>query len=89
MSKVQEYLRNKRIKEMGLPSMFLVKSDRSGVSKPIKLQVVDFEEKPTWMMCGSSQEKTWLDKYIVEYNSDVVNDREIFIAEGKTSERGK
>jgi hypothetical protein len=43
MSKVQEYLRNQKIKELGLPTIWVVQSDRTGVSKPVEMQVVEIK----------------------------------------------
>ena len=44
MSKVQEYLRNKRIKELGYPKMYTVESSREGVKSPIERQVIEISD---------------------------------------------
>jgi len=44
MSKVQEYLRNKRIKELGYPKMYTVKSTRRGVDPPEERQVIEISD---------------------------------------------
>jgi len=41
MSKVQEYLKKKKIQEMGLPKLYVVKSSPDGVEKPVERQVVE------------------------------------------------
>jgi hypothetical protein len=42
MSKVQEYLKKKKIQKMGLPKLYVVKSSPDGVEKPVERQVVHF-----------------------------------------------
>lgn len=65
MSKVQEYLKNKRIKELGLPMLYIVKSTRDGVNEPIERQVVDIKEGVAFR--GS--EKLIYDRYILDEKS--------------------
>ena len=47
MSKLQEYLANKllqeRIQTLGLPKLYIVKSNRLGVEKPVEVQVVNIQ----------------------------------------------
>jgi len=40
MSQVQEYLKRKKIQELGLPKLYIVKSSPQGVEKPVERQVV-------------------------------------------------
>lgn len=44
MAKVQEYLKKKKIQELGLPKLYLVKSSPEGVEKPVERQVVEIIE---------------------------------------------
>lgn len=44
MSKVQEYLKRKKIQELGLPKLYIVKSTPKGVEKSIECQVVEILE---------------------------------------------
>ena len=41
MGKVQEYLKNKKIQELGLPTLYVVKSSPEGVEKLVERQVVE------------------------------------------------
>lgn len=41
MSRVQEYLKIRKIQEMGLPKLYVVKSSPKGVEMPIERQVVE------------------------------------------------
>lgn len=43
-TKTQEYLRKKKIKELGLPMMYIVKSTREGVELIQEAQVVEIKE---------------------------------------------
>jgi hypothetical protein len=62
MSKVQEYLKNKRIQEMKLPKLYIVKSTREGVEKPIERQVVEIIENVSFR----GNERTPIDRYKLE-----------------------
>ncbi len=65
MSKVQEYLRKKKIKELGLPMMYVVKSTPDGVGKPVERQVVEI--KPNYNFVTYSDGKmVLLSKYVME-----------------------
>ena len=44
MSKVQEYLRNKKIQELGLPKLYIVHSSPEGVKDVVEKQVVEIVE---------------------------------------------
>jgi hypothetical protein len=44
MSKVQEYLKKKKIQDLGLPKLYVVKSSPEGVEKPVEKQVVEIIE---------------------------------------------
>jgi hypothetical protein len=81
MGKVQDYLENKRIKESGLPTMWIVKSDRSGVLLPVKCQVINIKRKNVKSFCSSG-----------EYYSDTYYIKDMFpyeisINEGLTSNK--
>lgn len=52
MSKVQEYLRKKKIQEMELPKMYFVKSNREGVDKPVELQVSEIIKNSSFRIIG-------------------------------------
>lgn len=72
MSKVQDYIKRRRIEELGLPKIWMVKSDRTGVSKPHESQVVNIIEG----IAFRGEERTRIDRYQVEetpYNIDIVN----------------
>lgn len=45
MSKLQEYLKNKRVKELGLPKIWVVESTPDGVEKPIGVQVIEIPDE--------------------------------------------
>jgi hypothetical protein len=44
MSKLEAYLKNKRIQELGLPKIWVVESTPNGVEKPIAVQVNEIIE---------------------------------------------
>jgi hypothetical protein len=62
MTKTQEYLKNKKIQEMGLPKLYVVKSSPDGVEKPIERQVVEIEENVAFR----GKERLPIDRYKVE-----------------------
>lgn len=77
MSKVQEYLRKKKIKELGLPIMYVVKSTPTGVDKPVEIQVVEI--KPNCVIRNYSDgNKVPLNRYFMEndfpYEIDIEQD---------------
>lgn len=43
MSKLKDYLEQKRISQLGLPKIYVVKSTRDGVNQPLECQVVNVE----------------------------------------------
>lgn len=43
-SRVQEYLRKKKIKDLALPKLYIVKSTPEGVDQPVERQVVEIVE---------------------------------------------
>jgi len=61
MGIVEEYLKNKKIKEMELPKLFIVKSTRLGVDKPIERQVESVREGVSYRIDG--KERTRIDRY--------------------------
>lgn len=62
---------------MGLPKLYVVKSDRSGVKKPFERQVVNIIENVAFL----GVERTPIDKYILEDGYPY----EIFLRRGETS----
>jgi len=44
MSKVQEYLKRKKIEQLGLPKLYIVKSSPESVEIPVERQVVNIVE---------------------------------------------
>lgn len=79
MSKVQEYLDNKRIKELNLPKIWVVKSDRNGVNNPIEYQVNRIVET-----VGKRNEKT-INRYII---SESPYEIDIIVGESETIDSG-
>ena len=71
MNRVELYKRNKRIKEMGFPKMYVVHSCRNGVDKPVEYQVTDIE-------INENSSKYKIDHYpyevIIEYKESSVID---------------
>jgi len=62
MSKVQEHLKNKNIQEMRLPKLYIVKSTRVGVEKPVERQVVEIIENISF----TGEERIPSDRYKLE-----------------------
>lgn len=62
MTRVQDYLRNKKIQEMGLPKLYVVKSSPEGVEKPVERQVVEIKENIGFR----GDERLPIDRYKVE-----------------------
>lgn len=82
MSKVQEYLKNKKIQELGLPKLYIVKSSREGVEQPVERQVVEIVES----VALRGEEKLPIDRYKLEgsypYEVDILR------GDISTNERG-
>lgn len=71
MSKVQEYLRLKKIKELGLPKLYVVKSTREGVKNPVEHQVVEIKKGVAFQ----GNERLPIDRYKIEdapYEVDIL-----------------
>lgn len=66
MSRVQEYLKRRKIEELGLPKIWVVKSERTGVSTPCELQVVEIVEGVAWRI--DREERIRTDRYKVEHS---------------------
>lgn len=62
MSKVQEYLKKKKIQELGLPKLYVVKSSPDGVEKPVEKQVVEIVEN----IAFRGEERLPIDRYKLE-----------------------
>lgn len=62
MSKVQEYLKKKRMQELGLPKIYVVKSSREGVKKPVERQVEQIIENIGW----KGKERVPINRYKLE-----------------------
>ena len=75
MSKVQEYLKKKKIQELGLPKLYLVKSSPEGVEKPVERQVVEIIENVAFR----GKERLPIDRYKLDdcgfpYEVDIIRD---------------
>lgn len=81
MNKVQEYLRKKEIERLGLPKIWIVKSERTGVQLPTEHQVVEIRKS-----VGVRNGVLSIDRYVIEtgfpYEIDIVE------GEMSTSEEG-
>lgn len=79
MSKVQEYLKNKKIQKIGLPKLYIVKSTREGVDKPVERQVVEIIENVSFR----GKERIPNDRYKLEGEYPY----EVDILRGETSSK--
>ena len=75
MSKVQEYLKKKKIQELGLPKLYVVKSSPEGVEKPVERQVVEIIENVAFR----GKERLPIDRYKLDdcgfpYEVDIIRD---------------
>lgn len=77
MSKVQEYLKRKKIEELGLPKLYIVKSSPEGVEKPVERQVVEIVENVAFR----GKERLPIDRYKLEGSYPY----EVDILRGETS----
>jgi hypothetical protein len=71
MSKVQDYFKKKKIHDMGLPKLYVVKSSPEGVEKPVERQVVQLIENISFR----GKERLPSDRYKIEdtpYNVDIL-----------------
>jgi hypothetical protein len=72
MSKVQEYLKKKKIQESGLPKLYVVKSSPEGVEKPVERQVIEIIENVAFR----GKERLPIDRYKLEggypYDVDIL-----------------
>ena len=62
MTKVQEYLKKKKIQELGLPKLYVVKSSPNGVEKPVERPVVEIIEN----IAFRGKERLPIDRYKLE-----------------------
>ena len=79
MSKVQEYLKKKKIQELGLPKLYVVKSSPNGVEKPVERQVVEIIENVAFR----GKERLPIDRYKLEGGYPY----EVDILRGETSSK--
>lgn len=79
MGKVQEYLREKKIIELGLPKLYIVKSTKNGVENIIEHQVVEIIENVSYL----GNERTPSDRYKLEDSFPY----EVDILRGETSKK--
>jgi hypothetical protein len=79
MSKLQEYKDNKRMKELGLPKIYVIKSSRTGVESPKERQICEIQDNygTRTYMDGSKN----LNKYITKDDFPY----EMIIEEGEIS----
>jgi hypothetical protein len=82
MSKVQEYLKNKKIQEIGLPKLYIVKSSPEGVKKPVERQVVEIIENVAFR----GDERLPIDRYKLE--NEYPYEVDILRGENSTKEDG-
>ena len=82
MSKVQEYLKNKKIQEIGLPKLCIVKSSPEGVKKPVERQVVEIIENVAFR----GDERLPIDRYKLE--NEYPYEVDILRGENSTKEDG-
>jgi len=78
MSKLKEYLEQKRIRELELPKLYVVKSTKEGVEKPMEMQVIQIKKNVG--ISHTQEGKVSIHRYFVN-NSPF----EIDILEGKTN----
>lgn len=79
MSKVQEYLKKKKIQELGLPKLYVVKYSPEGVEKPVERQVVEIIENVAFR----GKERLPIDRYKLEGGYPY----EVDILRGETSSK--
>jgi hypothetical protein len=82
MSKVQEYLKNKKTQEMELPKLYIVKSSPEGVKKPVERQVVEIIENVAFR----GDEMLPIDRYRLE--KEYPYEVDILRGENSTKEDG-
>lgn len=80
MSKIQEYLKSKKIKELGLPKLYIVKSTPDGVEKPVERQVEEIIENVSFR----GKERVPIDRYKLLKD---VYPYEVDILRGETSNK--
>jgi len=80
MSKLQEYLKRKRIQDSGLPKIYIVESTSDNVEKPVEKQVVDIIKNVTFRIEG--KEMIPSDRYKLEDSP-----YEVDILRGETSSK--
>lgn len=81
MTKVQEFLKKKKIHELGLPKLYVVKSSPEGVEKPVERQVVEVIENVAFR----GKEKLPIDRYKLEGGYPY----EVDVLRGETSSKEK
>jgi len=79
MSKLQDYLKKKKIQNMGLPKLYVVKSSPEGVEKPVERQVVEVIENVSFR----GKERLPSDRYKLED----IYPYEVDILRGETSNK--
>lgn len=78
MSKLQEYIKMKKIQELGLPKLYIVKSSIDGVEKPIERQVLEIIENVSFR----GEERIPSDRYRIDYAPYTID-----ILRGETSNK--
>ena len=77
MTKTQEYLEKKRIKALGLPIMYVVKSSPEGVDKAFERQVIEIKENVGVTRKANDNTHYHYDTYKLEegfpYEIDIIN----------------
>jgi len=75
----KEYLKKKKIQELGLPKLYVVKSSPDGVEKPVERQVVEIIEN----VALRGEERLPIDRYKLEGGYPY----EVDILRGETSSK--
>lgn len=76
MTKLEDYFERKRVIDLALPKLYIVKSTRDGVEQPVEKQVIEIKKSGIRL----SPTKKQIYKYIVEGSPYEVN-----IVDGETS----
>ena len=88
MGKVQDYLKQKKIKESGLRKIYIVESTREGVSDVMERQVIDIKQHVSTIFCGGDNKvnipvhRYFLETESYPFNVDIEEGEESTLDEG-------
>jgi len=85
MTKTQQYLRDKKIREQDLPKIYVVKSTRDGVEEPVERQIVEIIENYSHRITKDKDipiDKYILDKKTYPYEVQILKDESSTIDKG-------